>query len=82
MKLIPLSATALTVGTSPLLVGGSAAMLNLSAASVTVQGSNDGTNYTTLVTLAATTGQDVPNLPKYVKTSAAVTAGTVFALAD
>lgn len=79
MKLLTLSATAqnlLLAGDTPFLPGYNAVLANLTASPITVQGSSDGTTYTTLATLAATSMQEV-TLPNYIKLSAA---GTAYAL--
>lgn len=74
MNLLTLSATASRLNTTPFLPGTNAVAVNLSAASVTIQGSDDGVTYTTLATLAASEMKAVDSLPAYVKLSAAGTA--------
>lgn len=74
MNLITLSATALALVTTPFLPGMNAVASNLSASSVTIQGSDDGVTYTTLATVPAASMAAVPALPAFVKLSAAGTA--------
>jgi hypothetical protein len=75
-----LSATELDLGTrSPYLTGGNCYAVNLTASAVTVQHSDTpGTGYTTAATLSASTGvtamQEIKDLKRYVRLSAAGTA--------
>lgn len=71
MNLLTLSATASQLKDTPFLPGFNAIAVNLSASSVTIQGSDDGTTYTTLATVPATSMAAIDALPAYVKLSAA-----------
>lgn len=72
MNLLTVTDTAKELKTTPIMPGFNAVFFNNSGAAATLQGSDDGTNYTTVVNAAATgTMTAVTSLPKYVKLAAA-----------
>lgn len=72
MNLITVTNTAQKLTKTPFAPGFSAVFFNNSGAASTLQGSDDGTTYTTVVNAAATgTMTQVSSLPNYVKLAAA-----------
>ena len=72
MNLLTLSNTATQLTRTPFAPGFNAVFFNNSGAAATLQGSEDGDTYTTLVNAAATgTMTAVADLPPYVKLAAA-----------
>ncbi|GAB1407675.1 hypothetical protein MASR1M8_15940 [Thermomonas brevis] len=72
MNLLTLSDTATKLTKTPFAPGFNAVFFNNSGAAATLQGSQDGTTYTTLVNAAANgTMTAVASLPPYVKLAAA-----------
>ena len=72
MNLLTVTDTAKELKTTPIARGFNAVFFNNSGAAATLQGSDDGTTYTTVVNAAATgTMTAFPSLPKYVKLAAA-----------
>lgn len=84
MKVLEINNTAKNMQTrgTPYKAGFNGALVNLTAGSLTVQGSEDGTTYTTLATLGAsttTTACAEVTIPNYIKVS---TAASVWLFAD
>lgn len=74
MNLLTVTNTAQNLTRTPFAPGFQAVFFNNSGAAATLQGSDDGTTYTTVVNAAATgTMTAVSSLPKYVKLAAAGT---------
>ena len=71
MNVLTVTNTAQKLDDTPFARGFNAVFFNNSGAAATLQGSDDGTTYTTLVNAAATgTMTQVSSLPKYVKLAA------------
>ena len=74
MNLLTVTNTAQELTKTPFAPGFNAVFFNNSGAAATLQGSDDGTTYTTVVNAAATgTMTQVTSLPKFVKLAAAGT---------
>jgi hypothetical protein len=72
MNVIPVTNTATELEDTPFSPGFNAVFVNNSGGAATLQGSDDGTTYTTLVNAAATGSMtQVQSLPKFVKLAAA-----------
>ena len=72
MNVLTVTNTAQQLSKTPFSPGFNAVFFNNSGAAATLQGSEDGTTYTTVVNAAATgTMTQVTSLPKYVKLAAA-----------
>lgn len=72
MNLLTVTDTAQELTKTPFAPGFNAVFFNNSGAAATLQGSDDGTTYTTVVNAAATgTMTQVTSLPKFVKLAAA-----------
>lgn len=67
MRTLQIGTTAVELTTSPFLPGGSAVVTKPTATDATLQGSEDGTNYTTFATVPATGYLNVASLPRYLK---------------
>lgn len=71
MNLLTVTVAAKELTKTPIAPGFNAVFFNNSGAAATLQGSNDGTSYTTVVNAAATgTMTQVTSLPKFVKLAA------------
>ncbi len=84
MKTLIINDTAKNMQTrgTPYKAGFNAVLVNLTAGSLTIQGSEDGSSYSTLATLGAstsTTAMAEVTIPNYIKVS---TAASVWLLAD
>ena len=75
MNVLKLNNTAVNLGAAtavtPFCIGREAVAVNFTAGALVVQGSDDGTNYTTLVTVPTIGMIQIPALPRYVKVSTA-----------
>lgn len=72
-QVLPVTATAQELTKTPFAPGFDAVFFNNSGAAATLDGSDDGTTYTALVTAAAAGSMTNVTLPKYVKLAAAGT---------
>lgn len=73
-NVLTVTATATELTKTPFAPGFNAVFVNNTGAAATLQGSADGTTYTTLVNAAADKSlTNVPSLPKFVKLAAAGT---------
>lgn len=84
MKVLEINGTAKNMQTrgTPYKAGFNGALVNLTIGALVVQGSDDGTTYTTLATLGASTSATAMaevTIPNFIKVS---TAASVFLLAD
>lgn len=71
MNLLTVTDTAKELTKTPFAPGFNAVFFNSSGAAATLQGSDDGTTYTAVVTAAATGTMTQVTLPKFVKLAAA-----------
>ncbi|HKK05652.1 MAG TPA: hypothetical protein VKA50_07375 [Gammaproteobacteria bacterium] len=78
MNLLTVDNTAQELSVSPFIPGMNGVAVNFTAGALVLQGSPDGTTYTTLVTVPAGGMIEIPELPTYIKVS---TAATVYVLA-
>ena len=72
-KSLAVTNTAVNLTKTPFAPGREAVAINFTAGNLVLQGSDDGTTYTTLATVPATGLIDASPLPKYVKCSTAAT---------
>lgn len=69
MNTLKVSTSAVKLSNTPFAPGYNAVFANPAGTAITVQGSEDGTTYTTLINAVADQYIQIASLPKYIKTS-------------